>query len=329
MTMDAIRWGILGTGGIAQKFAEGLALLPNARMTAVGSRTQDSAELFGAKWKIPHRHGSYAALMNDPEVDAVYIATPHSLHRENAIGCLTAGKAVLCEKPFTINARQAEDVIGLARKKRIFLMEAMWTRFLPIFVKIRSLLKEGAIGTVRQVQADFGFRPAFDPKSRLFDPALGGGALLDLGVYPVSLASMVFGEAPQRLASRAALGRTGVDEQTGAVLEYSDGRMAVISCSLRFESPRAAEIIGEDGWIRIHRPWWYANTITLTRSEQAAEEIALPSLGNGYAHEALEVMDCLRSGKLESGVMPLDETLHIMQTLDAIRGEWGLKYPGE
>jgi dihydrodiol dehydrogenase / D-xylose 1-dehydrogenase (NADP) len=169
--MDAIRWGILGTGGIAQKFAEGLALLPEARMTAVGSRTQASGDAFGEKWKIPNRHASYAALMADPEVDAVYIATPHTLHHENAIGCLSAGKAVLCEKPFTINVRQAEDVIALARKQRVFLMEAMWTRFLPIFVKIRSLLAEDAIGTVRQVQADFGFRPAFDPKSRLFDPA--------------------------------------------------------------------------------------------------------------------------------------------------------------
>jgi predicted dehydrogenase len=327
--MDAIRWGILGTGGIAQKFAEGLALLPEARMTAVGSRTQASGDAFGEKWKIPNRHASYAALMADPEVDAVYIATPHTLHHENAIGCLSAGKAVLCEKPFTINVRQAEDVIALARKQRVFLMEAMWTRFLPIFVKIRSLLAEDAIGTVRQVQADFGFRPAFDPKSRLFDPALGGGALLDLGVYPVSLASMVFGEAPRRLASRAALGPTGVDEQTGAVLEYSDGRMAVISCSLRFESPRAAEIIGEGGWIRIHSPWWIADTITISRPGREDEAITLPNLGNGYAHEAVEVMACLRGGKLESRVMPLDETLRIMQTLDAIRAEWGLKYPGE
>ncbi len=327
--MKTIRWGILGTGGIAQKFSEALDILPDARMTAVGSRTQDSAEAFGAKWNIPHRHGSYAALMDDPEVDAVYIATPHTLHRENALGCLSAGKAVLCEKPFTINARQAEEVVALARKKRIFLMEAMWTRYFPIFVKIRSLLAEGALGEVRQVQADFGIRPAFDPKSRLFDPALGGGALLDLGVYPVSLASMVFGEVPRRLVSAATLGSTGVDEQSAAIMEYSAGRLAVVSCSLRFTSPQEAHIIGTGGRIRIHRPWWFANTITLTRSGQAEEEISMPYLGNGYAHEALEVMDCLRSGKLESGVMPLEETLHIMQTLDAIRGEWGLKYPEE
>ena len=327
--MNTIRWGILGTGGIARKFAEGLALLPDARMTAVGSRTQASADAFGANWKIPNRHGSYAALMADPEVDAVYIATPHTLHRENALGCLAAGKAVLCEKPFTINARQAAEVLDMARKQRIFLMEAMWTRFLPVFVKIRSLLAEGAIGDVRQVQADFAFRADFDPKGRLFDPALGGGALLDIGVYPVSLASMVFGETPRRTASLAVLGATGVDEQSAAVLEYSDGRMAVISFSLRFTSPQEACIIGTSGQIRIHRPWWHADTITVSRDGREEESITLPNLGNGYPHEAIEVMECIRSGKTESRVMPLDETLHIMQTLDAIRMEWGLKYPGE
>jgi predicted dehydrogenase len=262
-------------------------------------------------------------------VDAVYIATPHTLHHENALGCLAAGKAVLCEKPFTINARQAEEVIGLARKKKIFLMEAMWTRFLPIFVKVRALLAERAIGEVHQVQADFAFRADFDPKGRLFNPALGGGALLDIGVYPVSLASMVFGEAPRRIASLAVLGGTGVDEQSAAVLEFSAGRLAVISFSLRFTSPQEACIIGTDGQIRIHRPWWHADTITISRAGRGDETMTMASLGNGYPHEAVEVMECLRGGKTESRVMPLDETLHIMQTLDAIRAEWGLKYPGE
>lgn len=327
--MDSIRWGILGTGGIARKFAEGLALLPDARMTAVGSRTQASADAFGAEWKIPNRHGGYPGLMSDPEVDAIYIATPHPLHYANALGCLTAGKAVLCEKPFTMNARQAEEVIALARTRRLFLMEAMWTRFLPIFVKIRSLLAEGAIGEVRQVQADFAFQADFDPKSRLFDPALGGGALLDLGVYPVSLASMVLGEAPRRIASLAVLGATGVDEQSAAVLEYSAGRLAVISFSFRFTSPQEACIIGTAGQIRIHRPWWHADTITVSRAGRADETITLPNLGYGYAHEALEVMECLRGGKTESRVMPNEESLRIMQTMDAIRAEWGLKYPEE
>jgi dihydrodiol dehydrogenase / D-xylose 1-dehydrogenase (NADP) len=327
--MDAIRWGILSTGNIAAKFAEGLKQLPDAELAAVGSRTQASADSFGEQWGIPRRHGSYAALMADPEVDAIYIGTPHPLHHENALGCLEAGKAVLCEKPFTINARQTEEVIARARKKRIFLMEAMWTRFLPVFVKIRALLSEGALGDVRQVQVDFGFRAEVNPKSRLFDPALGGGALLDLGVYPVSLSSMVFGEAPRRIVSAATLGATGVDEQSAAVMEYSDGRLAVISCSFRFDSPQEAHLIGTRGRIRIHPPWWHADTITVSRADRKDETITLPNLGNGYPHEAVEVMQCLRNGKLESDVMPLEESLRIMQTLDSIRAEWGLKYPGE
>ncbi|MBN1439830.1 MAG: Gfo/Idh/MocA family oxidoreductase [Anaerolineales bacterium] len=327
--MDAIRWGILGTGGIARKFADGLALLPDARLAAVGSRTRGSAEAFGKQWRIPHRHGSYAALMADPDVEVIYIATPHTLHRENALGCLSAGKAVLCEKPFTINARQAEEVIAQARSRKLFLMEAMWTRFFPVVAKVRSLLAEGAIGEVRQVQADFGAQPKFDPKSRLFDPALGGGALLDLGVYPVSLASMVFGEAPRRITSAARLGSTGVDEHAAAILEYSGGRMAVVSCAMTFVSPQEAHILGTNGRIRIRRPWWFPAAVTLSRTGKDDEEITMPYLGNGYAHEAAEVMECLRGGKMESTVMPLDETLRIMHALDSIRAPWGLKYPGD
>jgi predicted dehydrogenase len=327
--MDAIRWGILGTGGIARKFADALALLPDARLTAVGSRTSASAETFGAAYQVPHRHGSYAELMEDPDVDVVYVATVHPLHCENSMGCLTAGKAVLCEKPFTLNLGEAEQVVVLARKKKLFLMEAMWTRYFPAAVKIRSLLAEGALGEVRQVQADFGVKPEFRPDGRLFNPALGGGALLDLGVYPVSLASMVFGEFPRHIASCASMGSTGVDEQSAAVLEYSDGRMAAVSCSMRFVSPQEAHIIGTEGRIRIHRPWWYPDTITITRAGDKEETLTLPYRGNGYPHEAMEVMDCLRAGRLESRVMPLDESLQIMKTLDAMRAQWGLKYPGE
>lgn len=327
--MDAIRWGILGTGGIARKFADALALLPEARLTAVGSRTSESAESFGKAYKVPHRHGSYAALMEDPDVDVIYVATVHPLHCENCIGCLNAGKAVLCEKPFTMNLGEAEKVAALARKKKLFLMEAMWTRYFPAFARIRSLLAEGALGEVRQVQADFGAKPEFNPDGRLFNPALGGGALLDLGIYPVSLASMVFGEFPRQIVSCAAMGSTGVDEQSAAVLEYSDGRMAAVSCSMRFISPQEAHIIGTEGRIRIHRPWWYPDTITIVRTDGKEETLTLPYRGNGYTHEAMEVMDCLRAGRLESSVMPLDESLQVMKTLDAIRAQWGLKYPGE
>jgi predicted dehydrogenase len=321
--MTSIRWGILGTGGIARKFAEALARIPEAQIAAVGSRAQATADAFGAAWNIPRRYGTYRDLARDPEVDVVYIATPHSLHRDNCIECLEAGRAVLCEKPFTIDAGQAREVIDMARRKNLFLMEAMWTRFLPAIKKVRAILASGTLGDIRMVQADFGFQPDFNPKSRLFDPALGGGALLDLGVYPVSLASMVYGGPPERILVSASLGKTGVDEQDAAILEYPDGRQAVISCTFRYESSREADIIGTQGRIRIPNPWWFPGSITLFRKAQADDQQTLPYIGNGYAHEALEVMECLSAGKTESASMPLDETLTIMQTLDRIRAEWG------
>jgi dihydrodiol dehydrogenase / D-xylose 1-dehydrogenase (NADP) len=327
--MKTVRWGILGTGGIARKFAEALSLLPDAQIAAVGSRTKAAAEEFGDAWKIPRRYGSYLELANDPETDVIYIATIHTLHRENCLDCLKAGKAVLCEKPFTINAAQAAEVIALARQKKLFLMEAMWTRYFPVFGKVRELLAQHALGDIRLVQVDFAFRPPYDPKGRLYNPELGGGALMDIGVYPVSLASMVFGEPPRRILSSAAIGRTGVDEQGTVILEYTGGRQASIAFSFQVNSPQEANIVGTEGRIRIERPWWNPHSLTVARANRDDEKLSLPYLGNGYTHEAMEVMDCLRSGRTESERMPLEETLRIMQTLDAIRSDWGIKYPGD
>jgi predicted dehydrogenase len=327
--MEKIRWGILGTGNIATRFAEGLMALPDAELVAVGSRSQSSADDFGYEFDVPHRHATYAALADDPDVDVVYVATPHPFHRETSMLCLEGGKAVLCEKPFAINASEAEDVIALAREKGLFLMEAMWTRFLPILVKTRELLAGGAIGEVRVLSADFGFRTAFDPKSRLFDPHLGGGALLDVGVYPVSLASMVFGTAPSRISGMAHLGQTGVDEQSAVILGYDQGQLAILAAAVRTEMPQEAVLMGTEGWIRIHAPWWRSTTLTLSLPGQEDEVIHLPYEGNGYNYEAAAVMDCLRAGKTENDVMGLDETLAIMQTLDRIRAQWNLRYPME
>jgi predicted dehydrogenase len=327
--MDKIRWGILGTGNIATRFAEGLMALPDAELVAVGSRSQSSVDSFGYEFDVPHRHASYAALADDPDVDVVYVATPHPFHREHSILCLEGSKAVLCEKPFAINASEAEDVIALAREKDLFLMEAMWTRFLPLLVEVRELLAEGAIGEVRALFADFGFRTAFDPQSRLFDPHLGGGALLDVGVYPVSLASMVFGAAPSRINGMAHLGQTGVDEQSAVILGYDQGQLAILAAAVRTEMPQEAVLIGIEGQIRIHTPWWRPTTLTLSRAGQEDESLHLPYEGNGYNYEAAAVMDCLRAGRTESDVMGLDETLAIIQTLDRIRAQWGLRYPME
>ncbi|MBP9901047.1 MAG: Gfo/Idh/MocA family oxidoreductase [Verrucomicrobiota bacterium] len=323
---DTIRWGILGTGKIARQFAAGLKHLPDAKLMAVGSRTAESAAVFGNQFAAPHRHASYEALVRDPEVDAIYVATPHSCHCENALLALVTDKAVLCEKPFTLNAREAGQVIAFARQRQLFLMEAMWTRYFPLMEKLRELLAAKAIGEVRMLTADFGFRAEYHEEPRLFDPAVGGGALLDVGIYPVSLASMIFGP-PTRVISQAFLGNTGVDEEAAIILSHAHGQLAVLSTAVRLETTQEATILGTAGRIRIHSPWWRPVAMTISRDSRPDEIVEIPFAGNGYQFEAAEVMRCLRAGTLESRLMPLDETLTIMQTLDAIRAQWGMKNP--
>lgn len=326
--MSIIRWGILGTGSIAGQFARGLAALDDAKLVAVGSRTAAAAAGFAQRVGAERAHGSYAELAHDPQVDAIYIATPHPLHHANTLLCLGAGKAVLCEKPFAINAGEAAAMIDAARARGLFLMEAMWTRFLPHMLRLRELLAAGVIGELRMLQADFGFRAEFNPHSRLFDPALGGGALLDVGIYPVSLASMLFG-APERVTGLAHLGSTGVDEQSAMLLGYAGGQLAILSQATRTSTPHEALLLGTAGKIRVHSSWWKATTMTLSVDGQPDQLIDVPATGNGYNYEAAEVGRCLRAGATESATMPLDETLAIMRVLDALRAQWGLCYPGE
>jgi predicted dehydrogenase len=322
------RWGILGAGGIARKFVKGVQALPDHDVIAVGSRQQETADKFADEFAIPHRHAGYDALAADAEVDAIYVATPHPMHKENTLTALRAGKAVLCEKPFTINAAETQELIAEARARKLFLMEAMWTRFIPLMVEVRRLIADGAIGPIRMITADFGYRAGFRPESRAFDPALGGGALLDVGVYPISFASMLLG-TPDRIASMAELGQTGVDEQSAFILGYPGGQLAVLSTAVRTSTPQDAVIMGETGRIRIHPPFWIPKKLTLTVSGKEDEEMEIPYEANGYNYEAAEVANCVRAGKLESDVMPLDESLAIMQTMDAIRAQWGMKYPME
>jgi predicted dehydrogenase len=321
-----LRWGILGTGSIAKKFAEGLAVLPDARLVAVGSRAAATAQAFAAQYQVPRCHASYEALARDPEVEAVYVSTPHSLHCENTLLCLGEGKAVLCEKPFAINAAQAQQMIGEARKRRLFLMEAMWTRFLPVMGWVRQQLPE--VGQVRLVSADFGFRAGYHRQSRLFAPELGGGALLDVGIYVLSFASMILGPRPVQLFSAAALGESGVDEQTSLLLSYADGAQATLTCAVRTTTPQEARILGTEGMILVESPFWKGTTATL-RAGSGQVRAEFPLLGNGYHYEAAEVGRCVREGKAESPVMPLDETLAIARLMDQARAQWGLRYPME
>ena len=325
---DVFRWGILGPGNIAAKFAAGVAALDDQEVVAVGSRTQASADRFADRFDIRRRHVGYEALVADPEVDAIYVATPHSFHREHTFLALEYEKHVLCEKPFAINAGEAQEMVHAARDMKLFLMEAMWSRFLPIIVEMRRLIADGAIGTVQMIQADFGFRASFNPASRLFDPALGGGALHDVGVYPVSLATMLLGE-PDRIAAVAALGATGIDENTGMVFGYPGGEVALLATTVRASTLQEAIILGSTGSIRVHSPWWVGNTLTLQRAGHDPELFVRPFIANGYSHEAMEVASCVRAGRLESENMSWEESLLVMLIMDTVRAQLGMKYPME
>jgi len=325
---EKIRWGILSTGKISRQFAHALAFVSDAELLAVGSRDASTAMAFGVEFNVPRRYGTYAQLVADPDVDAIYVSTPHPFHKESALMCLEAGKAVLCEKPLTVNAREAEEVVRAARRKGAFLMEAMWSRFVPAMVRARELLASGAIGAVHLLQADFGFRAMFDPKSRLFALELGGGALLDVGVYCVSLASMVFG-TPSRVTGMAQLGKSGVDELSAMIFGYKGGELAVLSTALNTSTPLEATFVGAEGRLRIHAPWFKPDRLTLSRPGKGDEVISIPFEGNGYNYEVVEVHNCLRAGKTESETMPLGESLAIMKTMDDVRAQWGLKYPME
>lgn len=328
MTDTPIRWGILGPGNIAKQFATGLGALPDADLVAVGSRSQGRADAFGDQFDVPRRHASYEDLVADPDVDVIYVATPHTCHRDNSILCLEAGKHVLCEKPFAVNAAQAADVISVARERSLFLMEAMWTRFVPAVTKARQWVAEGAIGDVNLITADFGFRAGINPEGRLFNPALGGGALLDVGIYPLSLASMILGPRPARLETMTNLGETGVDELSTVLLGYEGGAMAVLYTAIRTSTAVEARILGTEGRIHLPSQFFKAATVVLEASGRV-ERLDLPLEGNGYNYQAQAVMACLRAQQTESDVMPLDETLALVELMDRIRARWGLKYPGE
>lgn len=326
--MDTIRWGILGTGKIARLFAEDLALLPDAELAAVGSRAQATADAFGDAFGVPRRHASYEALVADDAVDVVYVATPHVFHAEHTLLALEAGNAVLCEKPLAMNAGEAKTMIEAAQSRELFLMEALWTRFLPLMDDVRRQLDAGAIGAPQWLQADIGAYVPFDPAHRMYDPALGGGALLDLGIYPVMLALWLFGP-PDDFQATAVMGKTGVDEQDAISFQYADGRQAVLAATTRTDGARLATIGGPEGQIQIQRPWWKGQRLTLTYADKSSETIARPYTGNGYQFEAAHVTECVQQGQKESPVMPLEASLQLMRTLDRIRAQWGLTYPGE
>ncbi len=324
-----IRWGIVGTGGIAHKFAIGLSVLPDAELVAIESRTKESALKFATEFNVPNRHVGVGAMAGDKDVDVVYIATPHPNHKDETISCLEGGKAVLCEKPFAMNISEVTQMIECAKSKKLFLMEAMWMYFFPAMVKVRELISSGAIGEVRLLQANFCFKCEGGPEHRCFNPALGGGALLDVGVYDIALAQMVYGKEPVRISSMTNIGQTGVDEQSSMILGYENEAMAVLTCGIHLSTMSEAIIYGTNGFIRIPHMFWQPDRIVVKMGQDEEKEISFERLGNGYSYEAMEVMRCLREGKWESEVVPLDTSIAMMRTMDKIRRQWELVYPME
>ncbi|MDX3381066.1 Gfo/Idh/MocA family oxidoreductase [Streptomyces niveiscabiei] len=328
---DSVRWGILATGGIAAAFTADLIDLPDAEVVAVGSRTETGAQAFAERFGIPRAYGDWASLAADDDIDVVYVATPHSAHRAAAGLCLEAGRHVLCEKPFTLNVCEAEQLIALARDNDRFLMEAMWMYCNPVIRRIKQVVDDGTIGEVRTVQADFGFVGPSSPAHRLRDPAQGGGALLDLGVYPVSLAHLFLGE-PSGVSARAVLSPEGVDLQTALALSWDSGALAALHCSLDGGTSVAASITGTKGRIDIPSGFFHADRFVLHRVGRDPEEFAHdPAEGPAasFRHEAREVMRAIRAGETQSPLVPLDGTLAVMRTLDAAREQIGVRYPGE
>ena len=323
------RWGVIGTGGIAAAFTADLRLLPDADVVAVGSRSQATADAFGDRFDVARRHPTYQALVEDCDVDVVYVSTPHPGHFPAAMMAIEAGKAVLCEKPFTLNAGEAEALAVAARRRGVFLMEAMWTRFLPHVVRIRQLLAAGALGAIRSVQADHGQWFPHDPEHRLLSPELGGGALLDLGIYPVSFASMVLG-SPSNVVAVSAPAATGVDAQTSMLLDHEGGRHAALTTTLEARSPNRAAIVGTLARVEIDATWYAPTTFTMVSVDGTVlERYDAAHEGGGLRHQAAEVARCMDQGLLESPVMPLDESVSIMATLDEVRRRIGLVYPSE
>jgi predicted dehydrogenase len=313
-----IRWGILGAGSIAGKFASDLRHVPHTELYAVGSRTQEKADDFARTFGIQRAYGSYERLASDKEVDVIYIATPHPMHCENTLLCLDHGKAVLCEKPFAMNEREVKRMIGKAQEKKLFLMEAMWSRFHPSVKKTIELIQSGVIGDIVHIKSDFGFRAPVNPDSRIYNPDLGGGSLLDVGVYPVYICLLLLGE-PDEIISKALITDRGIDSCLSAIFKYNKGPLVNIFSSFITETATETEITGTKGSIKMHRKWFMPNPVTVELLDGYKETFTFECTGNGYEFEAMEVTKCLLENKTESPLMSHDFSLKLIRLLDTMR----------
>jgi predicted dehydrogenase len=326
--VQTVRWGILGTGFIAGLQTSDL-VANGCSVQAVGSRSAEAAARFAAEFGIDSAHGSYEDLVGDPEVDAVYISTPHPFHYENALLALNAGKHVLVEKPFAMNARQAREIVDLAESKGLVALEAMWTRYLPHMVRIRELVRSGALGDVRTVIADHNQNLPKDPLHRLNNPELGGGALLDLGIYPVSFAFDVLG-APVDVRALASMTSTGVDRQTAMIFGYGDGQQALLHCALDTAGPNRAAVIGTEGSIEIDSVWYSPTPFTrYDANGTVVERFEEPVTGRGMQYQAWELERLVRARATANDILSARETVQVMETMDEVRRQIGLSYAAD
>lgn len=319
------RWGVLGPGRIAHKFVQDLLTLPDAQLYAVASSSQERADEFAREYNIPHAFGAYEDLLTLPDLDVVYVATPHVKHHENVLMLLNGGIGVLGEKPFAMNGEQVREMVETARAKQVFLMEALWSRFMPGITHALELTQAGAIGKIVSVKADFGFRAPFLPDKRLFNKDLGGGSLLDIGIYPLFLSYLILGK-PTSIKASATFGETGVDEQCGMVLTYADGQLAFLDSTLLAKTDCIGIIQGETGQIRIHGRFHETTAVTLQPEDQEATTFTFDRQTHGYDYEAQHVMRCLAERRTESPLWSLDDSLNLMALLDGVRAEAGIEY---
>jgi len=332
--MSSFAWGLIGPGAIAHRFAEAVHGLPGVRLGRVLGRDPARATAFAARWGA-QLAPDLPALLAEPGLDAIYIATPHAQHRDFISACLEAGKPVLCEKPLVPGLAQAEPLVALARARGVFLMEALWTRFLPIYAQVRAWLDAGAIGPVRAIQSSFCFAAPYEPASRLYDPALAGGTLLDIGIYNLALTRWVLeprpGACPEPLSLRAEglLAPTGVDQRVAATLMFEGGLSSQFVCAFDGAAPNALHILGERGHISLPHNFWEATRAELHVSGAAPQHAAAPLRINGFEGEIEEAMRCIRAGRVESPLMPHAETLALQRWIDALRQQLGVRYPFE
>jgi len=329
--MKTIRWGILGCGRIAGKFASDLRQVADAELAAVASRDQGKAAAFAGQHSAHRVHGSYEALVNDPGVDIIYVATPHAMHHDHTLLCLRHHKPVLCEKAFAINGRQAREMVKESADRKVFLMEALWTKFLPHYLKVREMIAEGTLGELRSVQVNFGFTPQAPVPQRIYDPALGGGTLLDIGIYNVFLVQSVLG-VPDDIQACMTPAPTGVDEQLAVQFRYENGALAQLLSTFSSNLPTDANIAGSKGRIRLTTRFYEPTTTLEFYPERVDSLQVIPfhkESGWGYQFQVRHVHECLRQGRHESPVMTHQDSLALMDTMDRIREIVGLRYPAD